>query len=166
MKTLSETIKDMEQCKYLDSDCSQCPAIYYLKEYREKEVEYDNAYETMERVRKQYREAKQQYITAHANLYAEEPNDPLTWDELELMVGKPVWVETKYYSSRWAVITDVDDVRIRFVGRQLLDSEIVQEMGDTWQAYRKERKATGGNLTPEPKSKKIGDDTEIKWSEK
>ena len=33
------------------------------------------------------------------------------------------------------------------------------------QAYKKERKATGGSLTPEPKSKKIGDDTEIKWSE-
>ena len=35
----------------------------------------------------------------------------------------------------------------------------------TLKEERKEREATGGSLTPDPKSKKIGDDTEIKWSE-
>lgn len=98
-------------------------------------------------------------------------NVPLTWDELKLMEGFPVWVEGSHGPALsykgWALISfdrQGDDMKC-----QLYNSSEFwigeEDYGTDWQAYMKEREATGGILTCEPKLKKIGDDTEIKWSE-
>lgn len=70
-----------------------------------------------------------------------QPNNPLTWDELKTMVGKPVWVEALLY-KQWAIIAYVGDEHLRFEGVSLYAPESRVYMGedDGWQAYRKERK--------------------------
>lgn len=90
MKTLDEVIKAYEYC--IDNnyrDCRGCPygcedgesgchdaeekkdALHYLKEYQKIEDEYE--------------ELKDWWAEEHAE------NVPLSWDELRLMKGKPVW---------------------------------------------------------------------------
>lgn len=68
-------------------------------------------------------------------------NDPLSWEELHLLENKPVWVEHKFY-KQWAIITGfgVDDNIVRFEGKQLYAPEFKEDMGERWNAYRKERK--------------------------
>ena len=94
-------------------------ALYYLQLFQKHE----------ERVRGQLADLKEEF----------RPNDPLTWDELKSMEGKPVWVECKFYSHQWAIIGEVTENRIRFYGPRLVDGEPQEEMCETWQAYRKER---------------------------
>ena len=68
-----------------------------------------------------------------------ERNDPLTWDELKEMIGKPVWVER----DGWKVIRsfetweDVNQEIINFTDNER-SCRSVLDHGD-WQAYRKER---------------------------
>ena len=161
MKTLDEVITAHELCierirkgeDNCPADCSfisccdperrvlELDALHYLKEYRTLQTAY---------------------TTAMADA---EDNPPLTWNELKEMEGKPVWVKYRCFDA-WMLITDVIMDSLWLVNTEGEELGLPKEdMGKTWQAYRKERKATGGNLTPEPKSKKIGDDTEIKWSE-
>lgn len=97
----------------------------------------------------------------------QEANLAMTWEELKTMKDKPVWIELLENGWKgWDVIAgfNEDDIGVAMVTVHN-DDYYKNELGKTWQAYRKERKATGGSLIPEPKSKKIGDDTEIKWSE-
>ena len=77
-------------------------------------------------------------------------NDPLTWDELKTMEGKPVWVEYLYngavYKAGWNLIIMADDSLPEIPCIQLATAD-----GDTkhleiewmdmgqWQAYRRER---------------------------
>ena len=124
MKELDEVIKDMEQCKYLDSDCSQCPALHYLKEYREKHDEILKMEEALG--------------------YCEIMDNPaLSWDELKAMTGKPVWIELlrNGHWKGWDVIAGFDDddfgdAMVTVHG----DDYYFADLGKTWQAYRKERK--------------------------
>ena len=160
MKTLDEVIFE---APYTPTPW-EVDALHYLKEYRSDKLQWEADRKLWQEKAAEFEEAKQRHIEAAKSYLKEKAemeeissdyvalkqwwteqqvNPPLSWDELKTLEGKPVWVETKYYSSRWAVITDVDDVRICFVGEQLLDSEIVQEMGKTWQAYRKERTNNG-----------------------
>lgn len=131
MRTLDEVIKAYEVChasildcdgcpydngmRYRDSDCYIADALQWLKGYRG-HIELDKLRDK-----------------------CEAENDPLTWDELKQMEGKPVWVECEYYHSQWAIITGVYDFKISFIGNKLLCSELKEEMGKAWQAYRKER---------------------------
>lgn len=152
MKTLDEVIKALELCTG-DYDCVgyECPyrqegtccdivavpkmqadALHYLRLFQKH----------VERVRGQLDALKEEY----------RPNDPLTWDELRTMEGKPVWVEL------WEA-TDSDFVQYRWgngawyivkefaLGAlaeycQLTPNRrtwIKQSYGEEWQAYRKER---------------------------
>ena len=137
MKTLDEVIKAIDFCKSGDlSKCEICPyigtceldyavlstdALYYLKEYRT--LQYG-------------------YIKAMADL---EDNPPLTWDELRQMEGKPVWVEGEFgriwnYKSWVLIRTDPEngDMIICIDGHYEFAIDI-DNYGDCWQAYRKER---------------------------
>lgn len=148
MKTLDEVIKAMEWCTDLDqSGCGACPyadnehiecykddALHYLKEYQE--------------------------LTAKLV----ELNEPLTWQELQQMEGKPVWVEMVGFSlggnamswKFWAIVSLCDDEIFRIVHDQFENMKVADEeqgvwnacaiwdmpkedLGKTWQAYRKER---------------------------
>ena len=69
-----------------------------------------------------------------------ESNEPLTWDELKQMEGKPVWVEYGTFSdSGWALISEIREQGcIEFLLPFGL-SLVMQKgaIGKTWQAYRK-----------------------------
>jgi len=76
-------------------------------------------------------------------------NQPLTWDELRQMEGKPVWLEYNLHlsdkdarsrSRMWIIVQKIlpwrqDDELIYYSGFVFSKEEI----DETWQAYRKER---------------------------
>jgi hypothetical protein len=86
------------------------------------------------------------YIDGQEPEYEEVKNDPLTWDELKSMEGKPVWVEgveiviggsipvQDWYLIEWISDDDFEAVLCDRHGNQM----IYPRNGD-WQAYRKER---------------------------
>ena len=152
MKTLDEVIDAMERCSKTNCfDCNGCPyedddaevgcrsddkdadALHYLKEYQQTvkwiEIEAEQFEQTCEFIRK---------ATA---------NDPLTWDELQKMEGKPVWVEILSdeidLSSRWMMVareTKAHSLPLAYtddMGHWIYGHE--DDLGKTWQAYRKER---------------------------
>ena len=144
MKTLDEVIVALEvctssycshpkhgDCPYLDerNDCDtrqrKLDALHYLREYREKHDEILRMEEAL----------------GYCEIMA---NPPLTWDELRTMGGKPIWVEyddhlegrkrTKF--KDWEVIDCILDDWIVVNGEWNYHKS---ELGDIWQAYRKER---------------------------
>lgn len=137
MKILEEVIKaldvwmpECDTCPIFcgDSDCVMRDALHYLKLFQA----------DCERVRGQLEDLKQEY----------RPNDPLTWDELRTMEGKPVWVEVLSdeidLSSRWMLVareTKAHSLPLAYtddIGHWIYGHE--DKLGKTWQAYRKERK--------------------------
>ena len=144
MKTLDEVIEAQERCAtypnchfcYLHSG-SMCEwirdALHYLKEYRDA---YRNVIASMNHHLRKIHELEQ--------------NDPLTWDELKHMEGKPVWVEGQTH-KHWCIIKRVfyDDllgknfISLMFCnhkGRNDSYQRKESNLGKTWQAYRKERR--------------------------
>ena len=152
MKTLDEVIKALEICANEDTyrTCKDCPypdnsmcinylqndALHYLKEYRDAKDKIDST-------RLAYLDILTDYV-ALKNYWAEQQeNEPLTWDELKQMEGKPVWVEYGTFSdSGWALISEISEQGcIEFLlswGLRLVMQK--GAIGKTWQAYRKERK--------------------------
>ena len=146
MMTLDEVIKALTICKNPDinRNCKDCPmpdthgcmdilmtdALHYLKEYREKREEICKIAKIMAdswELRKQ-------------TMAFEDRNEPLTWDELKQMEGKPVWVEHKHY-NKWLVVYEVYENTIVLDGNgfytQYFSDDNDKEV--RWQAYRKER---------------------------
>ena len=147
MKTLDEVIKAFEicigyycsnaehdVCPYLgesDMGCMKEPekdALHYLKDYKR----YQN---TPSRIGHM----------ALVDWFEEsQKNEPLTWDELKVMEGKPVWIEWTG-SPRWGI---VDGIYKDAFGAENLVVCVPHDylhfdkrmQGDVWQAYRKERK--------------------------
>lgn len=139
MKTLDEVIKANECCDHgePDSRCEDCPyngigtccleresdALHYLKEYKDA---YGNVIASMNYHLRKIHELEQ--------------NDPLTWQELKQMVGKPVWVEHKHY-SKWLIVYEVYENTIVLDGNgcytQYFSDDNDKEV--RWKAYRKER---------------------------
>lgn len=113
MKTLNEIIYQLENCAPLADD-----VLFYLKEYR---WIIENCAEAL------------------AEKYPSE-NIPLTWDELNQMEGKPVWVEL--FGSglgEWDLCHAQLNDRIWFTDGTGLIFDLSEEtLGKTWQAYRKE----------------------------
>lgn len=110
-------------------------------------VDRDTYNDTLQYLRK-YREIEDEYQELK-DWWAEEyvTNDPLTWDELKAMKGKPVWVEEKpdnEWIGYWNVVKRLDTFddgseSILFIssGSEYYDEE---NYGIDWQAYRKEKK--------------------------
>ena len=153
MKTLDEVIKAWSIC-FSDnsrSNCTGCPyadddgeaacfnhdredALHYLREYKAHQADWSYAVANSE----QFAEARDKHIKALAEL---KRNEPLTWDELKQMEGKPVWLEYEGYTPDWEVIENVGTFKSAdglFVEthKSILHKE---DIGKTWQAYRKER---------------------------
>ena len=139
MKTLDEVIKKCQG--YVDDvakgwdkqDCSLpyddiMDALHYLWEYRTEQ--------------KILRDRKEHYEYWEHKYYAElEKNDPLTWDELKQMEGKPVWVEAGKFGSHWYLIEEIcQNETIVCLGKFHESITLYHEDILTyWQAYRKER---------------------------
>ena len=147
MKTLDEVIKALKHCEDGNiTSCLGCPyadedgdaacfnhdredALHYLKEYRDA---YGNVIASMNHHLRKIHELEQ--------------NDPLTWDELRTMEGKPVWIEEYdavdstrgWRHCRWMLVEFVNDT---YMDARNSDGEQYNfDKGEeTWQAYRKER---------------------------
>lgn len=148
MKTIDEVIKALEMCTADNCVClSGCPysefadgddgceyhaipamqidALHYLKIFQRHE----------ERVRSQLDDLKEEY----------QPNEPLTWEQLKQMEGKPVWVELPHsYRKAWGLN---DGMFTDAYGNDCITVKVLhdlwhlqkKQMGETWQAYRKEK---------------------------
>ena len=141
MKTLDEVITANECCDHgePDSRCEDCPyngigaccaeresdALQWLKGYR--------AHIELDKLRDK----------------CETENDPLSWDELRTMEGKPVWVEGNHGciwgQKAWSLIrldSENDDIVICINTDNGVHYEFAigqEDYGTDWQAYRKER---------------------------
>lgn len=156
MKTLDEVIENFEKACDLERRCENCSgclsqengcpydgaesvpdALFYLKEYRDDKDEIDST-------RLAYLDILTDYV-ALKNYWAEQQeNEPLTWDELKTMEGKPVWVEVdgKWWGRFWAFVEVKSDSYIDFFqkGQDYPEDLWKRDMGKTWNAFRKERK--------------------------
>ena len=138
MKTLDEVIDIMEHPLYGADDGfaeiaedDLADALHYLRElqlFRETPV--------MQGIHK----AQEEYATYPV----EDWNPALTWEQLKQMEGKPVWlVNTATEEAEWVLVgewLDDDEMRICRMWQDDADYIIRELYGDTWQAYRKERK--------------------------
>ena len=121
MYSLDQVIYFLEQRQQTEDWNIRAAAITYLKGYREVLPEY-----------------------AQMKLDAVK-NDPLTWDELKQMEGKPVWI--KYgnnQQSRWVIIYGFhgrkSELQYMLVSGTYPDTFWQKDMGadEYWQAYMKE----------------------------
>lgn len=67
------------------------------------------------------------------------PNEPLTWNELDNMIAKPVYiVELEDGESCWVLVHTVDDIKAWFVSAfDQYDYGNRELYGQTWLAYRR-----------------------------
>ena len=159
MKTLDKVIELSERCTLpYPGDCLNC-------EYFEDETGYDcrckiiaDALHYLKVLKDILDPLKAKKITHEITcpqcnsviaILLPESNDPLTWDELKTMEGKPVWIEMLSHDiwedpahrvdSEWWVIGEIrkDDI---IAATYLDEMELCEEdLGNVWQAYRKER---------------------------
>ena len=155
------------------SDDRDADALHYLKTYRENQQTYIENSRKAEEARERYLEAVKNCELAenkYRKLYEEtsqnlrntsqitcpkchsefvilpDANNPLSWDELRTMEGKPVWVEILSdeidLSSRWMLVareTKAHSLPLAYtddMGHWIYGHE--DDLGKTWQAYRKE----------------------------
>ena len=177
MKTLDEVIHALEKCTDYDAECEGCPyrddnkgglecvmknleeVLHYLKEYRAGKDDLERTKKMcFEFVGTKMIEAEKQGRTlACPNCGDEfiilpERNDPLDWETLKQMEGKPVWMEEfypvmedetgatedeGYYNKHWDIIRKVYPKQIAFYVQGMTNHK--EWIGKTWQAYRKER---------------------------
>ena len=149
MKTLDEVIKAVEDARvqvetgtsywvdYRDNDELKTDALHYLQAFRD-------AKDTLEREKDRYAEAVRNCDKAEVKYtmlcmeYAR--NDPLDWDELKQMEGKPVWIEHKLFKGWRLVGWQANDHMMNLVGSYSEQLPLFEDdCGKTWQAYRKER---------------------------
>lgn len=140
MKTLDEVITAMENLttcddtgfSYIAHD-DAVDALFYLTVFRVERKHPDEL---------------------HREMVKENDNNPLTWDELKQMEGKPVWIEADHMLIQytgWALLSyfcgDHMDIfpfemrfSVNFVDPKHGEFFLMQDyLGKTWQAYRKER---------------------------
>lgn len=157
MKSLEEVIEAEEICSQMDAECSRCPykatakgwceekdrdALHYLKVLKD-------ILDPL-KVKNISHEITCPQCNSVIAILLPESNEPLTWDELKAMEGKPVWVEFLNYDlwtdpehhtdGSWWVVGEVrkDDI---IIAQYLDEAELCEEdLGEVWQAYRKERK--------------------------
>lgn len=135
MKTLDEVITELED-EGLFAD-----ALYYLKMYRSDMQMYADNQKYWEDELKQkikdFGDAKERYIARLKELDIGTLNEPLTWDELRTMEGKPVWYEHEFWKG-WIILGKVE---------QGATCEMIPDREEKWyivkdgnaKAYRKER---------------------------
>ena len=138
MRTLDEVIERMEGIFGYISDRTKNDALHYLKEYRNTKMFYNQSIDHMLEMINEHEDRVTIYL-AEMN-----KNDPITWDELRTMEGKPVWFEG-YAGNFWCIVREMqknsdgtEDVifdgphGMTGVGHD-------DQYGTKWQTYRKER---------------------------
>lgn len=131
MKTLDEVIESMQLTSDVNRNYREenADVLHYLVEYRACQQHM----EVVEQIRQDAVRQRDAHIKALGDLNR---NEPLTWDELREMEGKPVWIEPV---KEWMLLTEVDeeDCGIWLLSLDGLDYDLM--LHENWQAYRKER---------------------------
>ena len=153
--SLEKVIDAMEQRQEKEDWDIRHDAIEYLKDYKESKGFQEYGEYLLDKERNELKKAMERtedyrlmYIHAMAN---EMDNPELTWEQLEKMEGKPVWIEydnqsfeTLSPSRRWAVVCIVDNVGMNgpeasFCGKGRPFWMQKESLGIHWNAYKKER---------------------------
>ena len=103
--------------------------IFFLKD-RQKTENWDICDDAIQYLR----DLKELIKMWNDKLDREQANDPLTWDELRQMEGKPVWIANDGIYC-WEIIQGVYDDGVSF-GHSFYDKH---SFGKEWFAYRKEK---------------------------
>ena len=151
MKTLDKVIAELEDAPLgefseVEIDYATVQdALTYLKEYRmqlddivakrkaldaEKD-RYAEAVRNCEKAENKYRKMEDELNNIRREHISQMKNDPLTWDELKQMEGKPVWVEESAENGLWWTYWVI------WQGDNAVLPE--KDYSTKWQAYRKER---------------------------
>lgn len=168
MKTLDEVIKNLEDgtehlSAMLISRETWSDTLHYLQEYKAKmkvleykSKRYDEMCGTIQKQGQEHEDRCQAEIARYQeavrnceeaeNKYKRllkdlEENPPLDWEQLKQMEGKPVWVEDVFENGEWYIIECFTDSG-RFIAHDRYADDTVFkaiDMGNVWQAYRKER---------------------------
>lgn len=139
MKTLDEVIHALEVCTsgYCSNHDGDCP---YLGHYKCNEGQRNlDAFHYLKvlkdildplKVKKNTHEITCPRCQSKIAILLPESNEPLTWDELQEMEGKPVWIEGPLLTEgpHWIILGATHLYEGKKVG-----------YGKTWKAYRKER---------------------------
>ena len=129
MKTLEEVITACSEQSVISGSTLE-DVVWYLKEYRDdcsKICEMGKIMADSWELQKQ-------------TMAFENRNDPLSLDELLVMIGKPVWIESVIGSAWYLVGGRHSDDAIEFSdARGYKAIGIMEDYGKKWQAYRKER---------------------------
>lgn len=85
----------------------------------------------------------EKYIEYRKMIDEMERNDPMSWDELkQIKATTPIWItiiENGFrFDQGWILINEVDDAWMYYTPLRMEYSR--QGHGETWEAYRKERK--------------------------
>ncbi len=154
---------DKVRCDPMDKEDD---SLHYLKAFRDakntleaEKDRYAEAVKNCERAENKYRKlAKcadpddpdgdhQQLLKTQALLQDFFRNEPLTWDELQQMEGKPVWVEWAeviigdyFQFHEWFLVEWINDNENEIIMRNKYGKRMIRHKNDNdWQAYRKER---------------------------
>ena len=143
MKTLDEVIEiASDWTNGFDEMSIEKQMLYYLKMYRSDKAQYEadrkHWEDDLSQKLREFDEAKDKLIAKYKELEIGTLNEPLTWDELKTMEGKPVWVEADYFEKGWFLV-DASLVDIWVTGYDCAEHQLREEnIGVSWQAYRKE----------------------------
>lgn len=145
MKTLDEVIEiASDWTNGFDEMSIEKQMLHYLKEYRNKEMFYNQSVDHMVLMMNEHEDRVAMYL---AEMHK---NNPLTWSELKQMEGKPVWVEINGYNGYWTIVHWNSNIVFEEYYDWIASPEDPMKaplvslddtnFGKTWQAYRKERK--------------------------
>ena len=138
MKTLDEVIEELQ---YWDT-CHEYPECFYDDEVTRDALNYLKEYQ-----RYQNTPSRNGHMTLVDYFEESQKNEPLTWDELKLMEGSPVWVEWvevviggSHSIRDWFLIEWIDNNNHEVIIRDRHGNQILYHNGSDWQIYRKEHK--------------------------
>ena len=67
-----------------------------------------------------------------------QPNEPLTWEELEKLKSSPVYIDMIGVNSYWALVRDINDCGVWLMTVDDIDDYGSHRLyGKTWLAYRR-----------------------------
>ena len=86
------------------------------------------------------------YLKEYHEMLENVENEPLEYEELQRMVGKPIWIESQSIGKKhcgWVVIKQ------SFIEGIVTDPRLfyAANYGKTWLAYKKERVVENGHIT-------------------
>ena len=137
MKTLDEVIEELQ---YWDT-CNEYPECFYDDEVTRDSLNYLKEYKRVQN------KIEKIALGNIEDTLDKLDNKPLTWDELKLMEGSPVWVEWvevviggSYSIRDWFLIEWIDNNNHEIIIRDRHGNQILYRDGSDWQIYRKEHK--------------------------